>query len=84
MKNKIPVPKKKNKKGPGSPIPIDWSVVNSLREAGRSGVEIAAYFGVSEVTLYNRCKKIKISNDNDVIIEPLKITVLKYDRFIYR
>lgn len=40
-------------------IPIDWEIVDKLLMAQCSGIMIAAYFGVNEDTLYNRCKSEK-------------------------
>ncbi len=35
---------------------IDWNKVNKLLEAGCSGAEIAANFGINPATLYDRCQ----------------------------
>jgi len=37
-------------------IPIDWEVVGKCLATGSSGVQAAAFIGVCEDTLYNRCK----------------------------
>lgn len=45
------------KKKPGQPkANIDWDVVDQLLEAGCSGAQIAGFFGVTPVTIYERCK----------------------------
>jgi hypothetical protein len=40
-------------------IPIDWKIVENLLQADCSGVQVAAYIGISEDTLYGRVKKEK-------------------------
>jgi hypothetical protein len=35
---------------------IDWDEVGRLLQAGCDGVQCAAYFGMDNETLYNRCK----------------------------
>jgi hypothetical protein len=36
---------------------IDWDEVGRLLQAGCDGVQCAAYFGMDNETLYNRCKE---------------------------
>ena len=38
-------------------VPIDWTEVEKFLIAGSSGVQIAAYIGITEQTLYSRCVK---------------------------
>jgi len=40
-------------------IPIDWGVVDKCLISGSSGVQTAAFIGVSHETLYTRCRKEK-------------------------
>lgn len=40
-------------------IPLDWDLIDKFLEADATGVEIAAYFGINEETLYLRCQKEK-------------------------
>jgi hypothetical protein len=42
-------------------VKIDWEIVDDLLAAGCDGTQIAAYFGVHEDTLYNRCQEEKNS-----------------------
>lgn len=47
----------KPKRSQGRPkAEIDWNQVGKLLEAGGSAVGIAAMIGITEDTLYNRCK----------------------------
>lgn len=41
------------------PREMTWDAIDKLLEAGCSGVQIAAYFGIHENTLYNACVKDK-------------------------
>lgn len=47
------------KRKPQTVMFIDWTVVDRLLMDGCTGIEIAAYFGVSPDTLYLRCVKVK-------------------------
>jgi hypothetical protein len=38
---------------------LDWKVIDKFLVAGCSGVEIAAYIGVGQETIYDRCLKEK-------------------------
>ena len=38
-------------------IQIDWKKTDQLLEAGCSGVQVAAYFGCHEDTIYHRCQE---------------------------
>lgn len=40
-----------------NPIPIDWQRANYLLQAGCTGVEIAAHFGMHPETFYDRVKQ---------------------------
>jgi len=56
---KPPVKVKKNvgHNGGRKVIPIDWSVVDKCLMTGSSGVQTAAFIGITDETLYNRCRK---------------------------
>lgn len=46
--------KSKNPKKSGrKPIPIDWKTVDSLLEAGCSGIQVAGYLNINQETLYD-------------------------------
>lgn len=47
------------KRKPQTVMLIDWTIVDRLLMDGCTGIEIAAYFGVSPDTLYIRCVKVK-------------------------
>lgn len=51
--------KKKKARKPQRLIPIDWDAVDKMLEAGCGGKEVAAYLGVHEDTLTNRCEREK-------------------------
>ena len=53
------VKKIQKQNGGRKPLPINWDEVNKFLMAGSSGVQVAAYIGVSHDTLYDRCKKEK-------------------------
>jgi len=57
--DKKPTEKKKRnvgRNGGRKVIPIDWDVVSKCLMTGSNGVQTAAFIGVCEDTLYNRCK----------------------------
>lgn len=53
----MPKAKPTTKRSPGRPkAVIDWDKVGKLLEAGATAVGIASTIGITEDTLYNRCK----------------------------
>ena len=47
------------REGGRKPKPINWDDVDKFLVSGASGIQIAAYVGVCQDTLYQRCKKDK-------------------------